>query len=140
MVLDNVDDVETFFPSQKRKRHELNNALSTSLGAYLPQSRNRSILITSRSKVAAARLAGGYNNIKEVLTIDEDQGVQLLCNKLQSTSAEDGAAADIVRELDCMPLAISQAAAYINRRARMTTTGYLEEFGANSKKKERLLN
>jgi tetratricopeptide (TPR) repeat protein len=140
MVLDNVDDVETFFPSQKHKRHEPNQALPTSLAAYLPQSRNGSILITSRSKDAAARLVGGYSTIKEVLTMDEDQGVKLLSNKLQSTSAEDGAAADLVRALDCMPLAISQAAAYINRRARMTTTGYLKEFCASSKKKESLLN
>jgi hypothetical protein len=36
MVLDNVDDVETFFPSQKHKRHEPNQALPTSLAAYLP--------------------------------------------------------------------------------------------------------
>jgi hypothetical protein len=72
--------------------------------------------------------------------MDKDQGVKLLSNKLQSTLAEDGAAADLVCVLDCMPLAISQAAAYINRQARMTTTGYLKEFCANSKKQESLLN
>ncbi|KAF2820914.1 hypothetical protein CC86DRAFT_238954, partial [Ophiobolus disseminans] len=140
MVLDNVDDVATFFPSQKRKQHEPNQAIPTSLAAYLPQSRNGSILITSRSKDAAARLAGGYNSIKEVLTMDEDQGVQLLCNKLQPTSTEHGAAADLVRALDCMPLAISQAAAYIHRRACMTITRYLKEFCTNSMKKASLLN
>jgi tetratricopeptide (TPR) repeat protein len=139
MVLDNVDDVETFL-SQNRKRHEPNHASPTSLAAYLPQSRNGCILLTSRSKDAAARLTGGYNAIKEVLIMDENQGVQLLCNKLQATSTENGAAADLVRALDCMPLAISQAAAYINRRAHMTTTSYLNEFCANSKKKESLLN
>jgi tetratricopeptide (TPR) repeat protein len=140
MVLDNVDDVETFFLSRKRQRYERNKMLPASLAAYIPQSRNGSILITSRSKDAAARLAGGYQNIKEVLVMDVDQGIQLLWNKLQPTSTEEGASADLVRELDCMPLAISQAAAYINRRGRMTTAGYLYEFHANSKKKESLLN
>jgi hypothetical protein len=70
MVLDNVDDVETFFPSQKRKSHEPYQASPTSLAAYLPQSRNGTILITSRSKDAAVRLAGGYNKTMEVLAME----------------------------------------------------------------------
>lgn len=75
MIVDNADDVETFFPSQGRKREEASDSLSALLAAYLPQSRNGSILITSRNKDVAARLAGGYKNIKEVLTMDESQGL-----------------------------------------------------------------
>ncbi|KAF2190151.1 TPR-like protein [Zopfia rhizophila CBS 207.26] len=123
MILDNVDEVETF----------------PSLAAYLPQSRNGSILITSRNKDAAARLAGGYKNIKEVCVMDESQGLQLLRNRLQDTSTDEGAV-DLLRALDCIPLAITQAAAYINRRARMTISRYLDEFRSNDEKRENLLN
>jgi hypothetical protein len=72
--------------------------------------------------------------------MDEGQGLQLLRNKLQAMSHEEGAAVDLLRTLDYMPLAITQAAAYINRRARMTIAGYLSEFRANDKRCESLLN
>ncbi|KAF1934502.1 hypothetical protein EJ02DRAFT_439797 [Clathrospora elynae] len=136
MIVDNVDKVETFFPSRRQGQE----SAPASLAAYLPQSRNGSILITSRSKDAAARLAGGYHNIKEVLAMDESQGLQLLHNKLSATSIEEVAAVELLRTLDCMPLAITRAAAYINRRARMTIAGYLSEFRANDKRRESLLN
>jgi hypothetical protein len=132
MILDNVDDVETFFPKSSESS-------SISLAAYLPQSRNGSILITSRNKDAASRLAGGLQNTKEVQTMDESQGLQLLRNKLQDAAKEEGAP-DLLHTLDYIPLAITQAAVFINRRSRMTVLGYLDEFRKNEKKKESLLN
>ncbi|KAF2177822.1 TPR-like protein [Zopfia rhizophila CBS 207.26] len=132
MVLDNVDDVETFFPKSSESS-------SPSLAAYVPQSPNGSILITSRNKDAASRLAGGLKNTKEVHTMDNSQGLQLLQNKLQDAAKEEGAA-DLLYALDYIPLAITQAAVYINRRSRMTASGYLNEFRKNEKKKKGLLN
>jgi tetratricopeptide (TPR) repeat protein len=138
MILDNVDDVETFFPSQQYTENELLESSPASLAASLPQSRNGSILITSRSKDAASRVAGGHKNIKEVRAMDANQGLQLLQNKLNDSSTEG--AVDLLRALDYIPLAITQAAAYINRRARMTISAYLSEFLANDKKRESLIN
>jgi tetratricopeptide (TPR) repeat protein len=139
MVVDNVDDVQMFFPSRERQGDEAHVSLQTPLAIYLPQSRNGSILITSRSKDAAVRLAGGYHKITEVLAMDESQGLQLLWNKLQDLPSEESAV-DLLRALDCIPLAITQAAAYINQRAHMTTASYLDEFQRNNKKREHLLN
>jgi tetratricopeptide (TPR) repeat protein len=139
MVIDNVDNVETFYPSRKRQRDEADAAVEPPLATYLPQSRNGAILVTSRSKDAAARLAGGYNKIREVLAMDEGEGLQLLRNKLRDPPNEDSAV-ELLRVLDGIPLAISQAAAYINRRARMTMASYLTEFQRNNKKQESLLN
>ncbi|KAJ8112893.1 hypothetical protein OPT61_g4848 [Boeremia exigua] len=139
MVLDNVDDVETFFPSRKRQRDNADASEQTPLATYVPQSRNGAILVTSRSKDAAVRLAGGHNKTKEVLAMGEDEGLQLLRKKLDDALIEESAV-ELLRALDCIPLAISQAAAYINRRARMTIAGYLREFQRNSKKQESLLN
>jgi tetratricopeptide (TPR) repeat protein len=108
------------------------------LAAYLPQSRNGAILVTSRSQDAATRLVGGYNRTKGVLAMDEEEGLQLLRNKLQDPPVEESAV-DLLHALDCIPLAVVQAAAYINRRGRMTIAGYLAEFRKDSKKRERLL-
>ncbi|KAF2993772.1 hypothetical protein E8E13_002383 [Curvularia kusanoi] len=139
MVLDNVDNVKTFFPSQKRQRDEADTSAQTLLASYLPQSRNGAILATSRSRDAAARLVGGYNRTREVLAMDEGEGLQLLQNKLHGLPPEESAV-ELLRALDYIPLAISQAAAYINRRARITVAGYLAEFQKSSKKQESLLN
>ncbi|KAJ4329684.1 hypothetical protein N0V95_010165, partial [Ascochyta clinopodiicola] len=75
----------------------------------------------------------------EVLAMNEGEGLQLLRNKLRDPPIEESAVA-LLHALDCIPLAITQAAAYINRRARMTVAGYLREFQRNSNKRESLLN
>jgi tetratricopeptide (TPR) repeat protein len=139
MVVDSVDNVETFFPSREHQQDEAHVSLRPSLATYLPQSHNGSILITSRSKDAAVRLAGGYNKIKEVLAMDEDQGLQLLQNKLQDQPNKESAVA-LLRALDYIPLAITQAAAYINRRMHMTTASYLAEFKKSNMKRKNLLD
>ena len=111
----------------------------TPLATYLPQRRYGSILITSRRKDAAARLAGGHTYVKEVSTADESQAFSLFRNQLECVSNEEGAS-DLLRALDYVPLAITQAAAFINRRGRMTASGYLDDFRRNAKQKESLLN
>jgi tetratricopeptide (TPR) repeat protein len=141
MIVDNVDDVNTFFASRRCNQDGSVGSSATSLAAYLPQSRNGLILITSRSRDAAARLTGGYHNIKEVLVMDKSQGLQLLHHKLSAATLNDQEGAiQLVRTLDYMPLAITQAAAYINRRAHMTIAGYLSEFRANDKRRASLLH
>jgi tetratricopeptide (TPR) repeat protein len=135
MIVDNADNVETFSPSGKGKADA---SAQVPLATYLPQSRNGAILVTSRSKDAAARLVGGYNNIKEVVVMDESEGLQLFRNKLQQPPCEESVL-KLLKELNCIPLAIIQAVAYINRRSRMTVAGYLAEFQKNNKKRETLL-
>jgi tetratricopeptide (TPR) repeat protein len=69
-----------------------------------------------------------------------DQARQLLQNKLQEEYDRE-VATDLVCALECMPLAITQASAYILRRApRMSSLMYLNEFMKSDKKKENLLN
>ncbi|KAJ4312335.1 hypothetical protein N0V94_007489 [Neodidymelliopsis sp. IMI 364377] len=113
-------------------------AAQTPLATYLSQSRNGAILITSRSKDAAARLAGGYNRIREVFAMNESEGLQLLRNKLKDPPPKE-AAVELLHALEYIPLAITQAAAYVNRRTRMTVARCLDEFRGDNKKRERLL-
>jgi len=138
MVLDNADDIDVFFP--KRKPQDFRDKLSGSgsgtepvaLATYLPQSSNGSILITSRSKEAASRLAGGFKNITEVLPMDESTALRLLKNKLSDPSNEDGAT-ELVTALGYIPLAISQAASYINAQAPMTIHDFLGKLRSNER-------
>lgn len=86
MIIDNADDIEVFYPKRMRTMDGSLAPISTSLAAYLPQSRNGSILITSRSKDAATWLAGGYKNMKEVRTMDESPGAPSLPEQILELS------------------------------------------------------
>ena len=70
---------------------------------------------------------------------DRTGGSYLLRKRLGSFSNED-VAADLVRALDYIPLAISQAAAYIQaREPRSSLQKYLAEFRESERKKAWLL-
>ncbi|KAI0977558.1 hypothetical protein F4678DRAFT_18637 [Xylaria arbuscula] len=131
LILDNADNAETFFPEPKPE-------MPTPLGNFLPQSQNGSILVTSRSKDAALRLVGDLRNVMEVHAMSDSQANQLLRNKLHAAPDEDGMM-ELANALDRIPLAITQAAACINRRSHMTVSGYLDEFHRSASQKTNLL-
>lgn len=118
VVLDGADDRDVFYgASSDREGQPLAN--------YLPQSRNGSIVVTTRDKDLAFRLTGSHRNIIEVGPMTQADALTLLRNKSGSFSEADTAAA-LVDALDRVPLAISQAAAYIQGRApRSSVEGYL---------------
>ncbi|KAH7021517.1 uncharacterized protein B0I36DRAFT_388201 [Microdochium trichocladiopsis] len=137
MILDNADDVGVFFP---RRRAGTIMSKQRPLGSLLPQSTNGRILITSRSGEAAQRMTGSKWKTFPMQVMDESQATQLLQKKLQD-EYEEKAAALLSSALEYIPLAITQAAAYIVRRSpRVSCSSYLEQFRKSEKKKESLLN
>ncbi|KAJ4263536.1 hypothetical protein NW762_006355 [Fusarium torreyae] len=149
MILDNADDIKLFYPTHvggEKAATELENETTQAksnqrpLAAYLPKRGNGIIFVTSRSMDAAERLTGSQKAILRVPTMDEARGLQLFRNKLCGPF-DRGAAIDLLRALDHIPLAITQAAAYINRRApRISVKAYLDTFNKSDKKKGNLLN
>ncbi|OCK72920.1 HET-domain-containing protein, partial [Lepidopterella palustris CBS 459.81] len=118
MIVDNVD-TDVVIEVQKEKE-------KVSLASLLPQTDHGAILITSRNADIARSLVGREKDIIAVEAMSDDEAVQLLGNNLGDKS-KDGAIR-LVSTLDCIPLAIVQAAAYINRLGpRMSVTKYLEE-------------
>ncbi|WAO96035.1 NACHT domain-containing protein [Fusarium falciforme] len=136
MVLDNADCVEVFFP-----RRDAHGSRDQPLASFLPKTGRGSIIITSRNTDAAERLAG-LGAIYNVPTMEKSQALQLLQIRLGEDGAEDNVAmSDLVDDLNYMPLAITQAAAYIKRRGpRMSVSAYLDEFRRSDKKRASLLN
>src|SRR5580700_3829163 len=81
---------------------------------YLPRSKQGCIVFTSRDRKTAVKLA--HQNIVEVPEMDEDVATQLLQKCLINPdllSKSDTIA--LLKELTYLPLAIVQAAAYINK-------------------------
>ena len=143
MVLDNADEAtvlfETHATGQKAQDGGIRSGLTQSLLAYLPQSRNGSILITSRTKSVALRLAE-ESDIISVEPMDDTHALALLEKKLGEQMDRDDTA-ELAAALEFMPLAIVQAAAYIRQRVpRYSVRQYIKEFYKNDKRKTSLLN
>ncbi len=134
MILDSADDPDVFYtPTSSDAR------TGRPFATYLPQSRNGSVVITTRNKDLASRLTGRRQNIFEVGPMAQTDALTLLEKKLGPLPDRD-VAADLVRALDLVPLAISQAAAYIQARApRSSPEKYLAEFWESERRRSRLL-
>lgn len=143
MILDNADDPTVFFDTRGRKRKADSDSSThapTPLSAFLPQTQNGSILVTSRSRDAAFRLTGSDRSIIAVEPMDENNALKLFTRKIEG-NFDDGDAKRLLQALDYMPLAISQAASYIGQRSpRISVMWYLENFQKNEKSETRLLD
>ena len=142
VIIDNADDSSVFFPLHNRSQaHGADNLSQAAepLSDFLPQSLRGSILITSRNAELAYDLVGSRANIIEIKPMDEGDALALLQKKLGFDADEK--AAELLQALDYMPLAITQAAAYIEQRApRMTISRYLDEVRRSDHDRARLLN
>jgi len=142
MILDNADDISVFsspFKAGITTEGSRSILAEQPLSNFLPQSQSGAILITSRNRDVAFKLTGSYKDIIAVEQMDESHALALLKAKLGDDHNQEGAA-DLVQSLDYMPLAISQAAAYINRRGlRYTILGYLNDFYQSDKERAKLL-
>jgi hypothetical protein len=133
MILDSADDHDVFYGSVNG-----NLRVRRPFATYLPQG-NGSIIVTTRNKDLASRLTGGRKNIIEVGTMAQTDALTLLEKKLGSPLDTD-VATDLVQALDLFPLAISQAAAYIQADApRTTLQGFLAKVRKSEPKKSKLL-
>jgi tetratricopeptide (TPR) repeat protein len=131
VILDSADDGDVFYGATDVPDGK-------PLASYLPQSRNGSILITTRNRDLARRLAGDQSII-EVGTMIEAEALSLLEKRL-GTIADWGTATELVRALEHVPLAVSQAAGYIQARApRTSLEKYLADFRGGERKRTRLL-
>ncbi|KAF2176554.1 kinase subdomain-containing protein [Zopfia rhizophila CBS 207.26] len=108
LVFDNADDIDMW---TGRAENTMGSGRRID---YLPKSKHGSILFTTRSRKAATKLAG--KNVVSVSEMNETMGKNLLKNSLadQALLADNGAAADLLQKLTHLPLAVVQAAAYIN--------------------------
>ncbi|KAB5583696.1 hypothetical protein GE09DRAFT_1079792 [Coniochaeta sp. 2T2.1] len=135
MILDSADSDDVFFARGGSGQEE------KPLAAYLPQNVNGSIVITTRDGSLARRLTGHDRHLISVGSMSETDAVTLLERRLGTLSDTDRSlAVDLVRALDLVPLAISQAGAYIRKRQpRTSLEKYLAEFRKGERKQAWLL-
>lgn len=145
MVVDNADNTSVLFEPWSGDVN-LDRSASAfarySLADYLPSSPNGSIVMTTRDRKVAEGLIEYAEDILDVGPMMTEEAVALLVKKLKKQKPDlvRDDLFDLARELDCMPLAISQAAAYVNQRApRVTVSKYLDELRRNDHDRAKLL-
>jgi tetratricopeptide (TPR) repeat protein len=144
MILDNADDVSIFFNVHNgRKEGQMASSGGTReplISTYLPESQNGSILVTTRDEDAAFRLTGGPKDIIRINPMEKDHALALLQRKLGNGVDKD-AATELAVALGFIPLAITQAAAYIQQRGpRCSIQQYTRQFYKSDQSKASLLD
>jgi hypothetical protein len=157
LVVDNADDAGVLSAqagdSQKPQTDDGGSAdnsvaaLQQRLERYLPQSKHGCVLVTSRTRQAAAQLVED-SDIIAIEPMDDAAAHALLRKKLgekdekgDGNSASNNDVAELAAALDHMPLALAQAAAYIRQRApRCSVQQYLEEYRQSDSRATSLLN
>lgn len=151
MVVDSADSSDVMFrpqsggtTTQTASPATLVPSLSIdhSLSGYLPTSANGSILITSRNREVIEGLIEYGEDILDLEPMATGDATTLLITKLKKqerTLSRDNLVL-LVQQLECMPLAITQAAAYINQcTPRITVSKYLERLEKSDVDRSKLL-
>ena len=115
LIVDNADNIEHWWPG-KYKSGGLLDDPANNLSKYLPEGKQGSsqLLITTRDDRVASRLTKGSKPLTLQPMSSEEAGL-LLLSKLggEQINYEKAEVNNLVEELDRLPLAISQAAAFI---------------------------
>jgi hypothetical protein len=127
LIIDNADDVGMLY---SRANESGGSSGSPALADYLPFSRKGSILFTTRNLEAAVKQAGV--DVIIVKEMNEGDAQELLQTSLIDKSLIGGkdVIAKLLDNLTHLPLAIKQAAAYMNENT-MSVLDYLGVYEAN---------
>ncbi|KAL2207286.1 hypothetical protein CC79DRAFT_1396815 [Sarocladium strictum] len=100
LIVDNADD-------------EADMMEARGIYSHLPENINCRILFTTRSKDVAQAIPN--NTVEELGDMSEEEAKDFLSTLLPLCRANNETITELARTLTCLPLAISQAAAYIKR-------------------------
>jgi tetratricopeptide (TPR) repeat protein len=121
IVVDNADDSDVLFGAVGEQK-------STNLIDWLPRSSRGSILFTTRNSKMAARLTLGNQNIY-LAKLGTTEAGEMLKRRItkEHLIGDETTVNELLEKLDCLPLAITQATAFINTN-EVTVARYLRLF------------
>lgn len=129
MVLDNIDDADVFF-----REYTCNKK---TLSQYIPRTGKGSLLFTTRSRDIAIDLILPATPVA-VPVLTKSEGGRLLRSRVAGEHLEEHVV-ELLEELDYIPLAITQAAAFMSKRRR-TIQQYLELYRKSDSARVRMLS
>lgn len=137
LILDNADDANVLLDLATGDTGTGAAPVQRRLLDFLPRVQHGTVLITTRDRTCALLLNGYDGTPIEVLAMNMDDSVILLRNRLPDAHQAD--ACELVKELENIPLAISQASAYIKEVPRVSIPRYLEILRSSNKRQVALL-
>ncbi|KND93534.1 hypothetical protein TOPH_01531, partial [Tolypocladium ophioglossoides CBS 100239] len=107
LIVDNADDMNVIYGPTEQ---------SGGIDDFLPQSDNGRILFTTRSQEVAVTTAG--SDVIELLEMSQKEGKAFLAKSLirKDQLQQDDVVVELLERLTYLPLAIAQAAAYVNMK------------------------
>jgi tetratricopeptide (TPR) repeat protein len=110
MILHDADDFDILFePSESQGQ----NSFPGNLADYIPECQHSSILITTRNKQVANRIVKRLGPLIQILPMGRSESINLLSKILKGGEYEDKDIEKLADALEYLPLALSQAAAFI---------------------------
>ena len=139
LVFDSADDKELFLPNPSPSGDE-RTPPSPPLLCYLPHAPNGSILITTRDKRLAVDISSD-DDLIEILPMTKSEAKELLSKRVrrENSGLNDLKSDELCKVLEYLPLAITQAAAYISYNS-ITVDEYLKMFHASDSEMQNLLS
>lgn len=137
LILDNADDETVLLDSPKFDPLVGVKPVKRRLLDYVPRGGRGTVLMTTRDRNCALKLAGYRGTPIEVTYMTLDESVDLLRGTLPGAHQEE--ASGLVKELGNVPLAISQASAYIKMVPPYSILSYLEIFRRSDENQAALL-
>ena len=138
MIIDNADDATVLLDSSQSEDGIGPASARCRLFDFLPRVEHGAVLITTRDRTCALKLTGYEGTPIEVSSMKTLEAVGLLRNRLPDATEVD--ASELVKELEYVPLAISQASAYIKTVPLFSVPSYLAIFRHSNKNQATLLN
>ena len=143
LVLDNADDASLFFRMRADGREfsnerEFSAPTNKLLARYLPNAATGNVLITTRDKRVGERLSSREKAI-EVSFMSPADCVELLRSKVMEEDWDEPDAKRLVKELSYLPLAITQAAAFVSENS-CPINEYLDALHSGKEDLEELLS
>lgn len=132
MILDNADDAEVWLGSTRKE------STSPPLATFIPRGSHGSVLITTRDSQLGKHLTSTKDKPIDVLTLRPEDAEALLHSKLSEEGLTQEDAEEMTRVLDYLPLAITQAAAFLDQND-ITVAQYLRLYRDGKTQTDELL-
>ncbi|KAK4443369.1 short-chain dehydrogenase [Podospora aff. communis PSN243] len=129
MVVDNADDEASFF------HEKMHNGKTPSQS--VPHCSHGSLIFTTRTRDMGVDLAAPAAPVM-IPAFSQEEGVQLVHERLQDHCPSAELVLDLLEELEYIPLAITQAVAFILKRGK-TIPQYLKLYQKNDSNRTRML-
>ena len=140
MIIDNADDIDIFFEAEQKPNDGLGaSQKSKRLATYIPESPEGMILLTTRDKQVAVKLTR-TGDMREILPMSSDDSTKLVQSMLTDVrDSHDDVLSKLVQQLERLPLALAQAAAFIQEES-ISVQEYVAMFDSSAVSAGRLLN